>query len=64
MKQMLVVVHRKTLLLWCRKEQNNCLGTRRPTTLDAIPHLLHSAVLEYRDQHFGNKMAKKKEDQV
>ena len=61
---MLVAVHRKTLQLWCRKEQNNYLGTRRPTTLDAIQHLLHPAVLEYRDQYFGNKMAKKKEDQV
>ena len=59
---MLVVVHRKTLLLWCRKEQNNCLGTRRPTTLDAIQHLLHPAVLEYMDQYFENKMAKKIED--
>ena len=61
---MLVVVHRKTLQLWCRKEQNNYLGTRRPTTLDAIQHLLHPAVLEYMDQHFAtaNKMTKKIED--
>jgi len=55
-------VHRKTLKLWCRKEQNNYLGTRRPTTLDAIQHLLHPAVLEYMDQYFENKMAKKIED--
>ena len=61
---MLVAVHRKTLQLWCRKEQNNYLGTRRPTTLDAIQHLLHPAVLEYMDQHFANanKMTKKIED--
>ena len=59
---MLVAVHRKTLQLWCRKEQNNYLGTRRPTILDAIQHLLHPAVLEYMDQYFANKMAKKKED--
>ena len=62
MKQRLIVVQRKTLELWCCKEQNNYLGTYRPTTLDTIQYLLHPAVFQYRDQHFGNKMAKKKED--